>query len=448
MELTLSSAISEYIAKRRIDKLEEKGKERSKKMAAVGTASEKAQVTARFDGEERAIEAKFKPETWLTDAANRAGQISVSTHSVKFTHSDARASSILVSNYEGDQMRYVVTACLENKEVDAVGNAAALDVAKLLKITIHGQSLITQLLSDNVDALNVFTSDNAVLEGWRIGFKKALVVEQVSAHRLTKQLYFPIGDDGTKTGYHLLLPLFPSSLAHRLYQQVSDTRFGVSKEVRDARKAGHYHEKLDERFPNTAVQNFGGSKPQNISQLNAERRGKGFLLSCEPPSYQVQTEPLNSRSVFDSEFGFQTRQFIIAFKAFLAGLTRDDRNFQTRYRRDHDYVQPILDQLLARAVITQNLKMHAGWATKPGCQLKRAHALWLDIYNPNEKFQTERDRGDWLEVIAADFSNWLLHKLKNKRKYILGDVEQRYFKKLCLTKLTTFERHTPKYGDD
>lgn len=447
MELTLSAAIGEYIAKRGIDKLEDKAKAKIKDLAAARTGPEKAKVEATFFKAEAVLKAQYKPETWLTDAASRANQISLATHSVKFTHSDARASSVLESAYEGDQARYVVTASLKNKTIDAVGNAAAHDVATLLKITVDGDSLVEQLQSGHVNALGTFTSDEAVLNSWRDGFRRALFDEQIASHRLTKQLYFPVGRDGGDSSYHLLLPLFPSSLAHSLHRQVWDTRSSKSKEVRDARKAQQYHKGLDERFPNTAIQNFGGSKPQNISQLNSERGGRGFLLSCEPPSYKTQSGPPKSKSLFDNEFGNQNYQLIVEFRAFLAGLTGEDHNFRTRYRRDHDYVQPILDQLLARAEITQNLKSHAGWSSKPGCQLKRAHALWLDTHNPNNKFQIERASGDWLEIIATDFSNWLLRKLENKRQYMLGDVEQRYFKKLCLTKLTAFERHTPKYGE-
>jgi CRISPR-associated protein Csy1 len=37
---------------------------------------------------------KYQPRTWLTDAARRAGQISLVTHAAKFTHGDAKSSSI------------------------------------------------------------------------------------------------------------------------------------------------------------------------------------------------------------------------------------------------------------------------------------------------------------------------------------------------------------------
>lgn len=40
------------------------------------------------------IEQKYELKTWLTDAATRAGQISLVTHALKFIHSDARGSSI------------------------------------------------------------------------------------------------------------------------------------------------------------------------------------------------------------------------------------------------------------------------------------------------------------------------------------------------------------------
>lgn len=446
MELTLSEAIADYIEQRKQTKLEPLQKARDKVLEKSDDATEVSMAKSQYHEAAAPIEAAFKPVDWLTDAAKRAKQVSLATHAAKFTHSDAKASSILVTVTELQNSGYVTTASLESKAIDAVGNAAALDVAKLLKITVKGESLIDQLQNKHVDALKAFTDDAALLVEWQSGFEKALGDEKRSGHTLTKQLYYPVNLDGADK-YHLLCPLFSSSLAHELHKQVTKTRFGESKDIREARRKGNFHQALDESFPATAVQNFGGSKPQNISQLNSERYGQSFLLNCAPPTYEAQSKPpLTSASIFNREFGFKTSKLIREFKAFLIGLTEQDRNFKTRYKRDYGFVQPLLDSLFNYAVQIQSLTEHAGWASDE-CQMKREHALWLDVNNPSAAFQTEREKSDWLEIVANDFSLWLLRKLENKQHYLLGDVEQQYFKKLCLHELKTFERHTPKLGE-
>ncbi|WP_440875460.1 type I-F CRISPR-associated protein Csy1 [Thalassotalea sp. PLHSN55] len=449
MELTLSDAIAEYIEQRKQTKLEPLQKARDKVLKKSDDLNEISLAKSQYLEAAAPIEAAFKPTAWLTDAAKRAKQISLATHAAKFTHSDAKASSMLVTDKRQECTGYVITASLAYKEIDAVGNAAALDVAKLLKITVNDDSLVEQLQNQHVDALNTFTGDTELLKEWQVGFEKALGDEKLSGHTLTKQLYYPVDANVAKeTQYHLLCPLFSSSLAHALHKQVTQTRFGEAKDIRDARKKGLYHKELAESFPATAVQNFGGSKPQNISQLNSERYGQSFLLNCAPPTYRAQSKPpLMSATIFNREFGYKTYELIREFKAFLTGLSAQDNNFKTRYKRDYGFVQHLLDSLFNYAVQIQSLTKDAGWSNDSECQMKHQHALWLDVYNPNEKFQLERDKGDWLEVIANDFSLWLLRKLENKASYLLGDAEHKYFKKLCLHELKAFERNTPTLGE-
>jgi CRISPR-associated protein Csy1 len=69
------------------------------------------------------------------------------------------------------------------------------------------------------------------------------------------------------------------------------------------------------------------------------------------------------------------------------------------------------------------------------------------VYCTNDAFQKEREKLNWLDVIAADFAHWLIKQLKHEDKYLLGDVEHAYFSKLCLHHLKRFEQTTPKLGE-
>ncbi|MDK2762833.1 MAG: type I-F CRISPR-associated protein Csy1 [Alteromonas macleodii] len=442
--MTLAEAIANYIKQRKKAKLEPLDKKRQK---ALDKGDEVAIAAANTEYRSAAlpIEESFEPETWLTNAAKRAKQISLATHAAKFTHSDAKATSRLVVEHTVFDDAYLVTSSLKEKAIDAVGNAAALDVAKLLNLKVENESLVEQIRQGSSPALSEFTSDAALLSSWIEGFKEALGDKELTVNSLTKQLYFPVSNVA-ESEYHLICPLFSSALCHQVHEKVTSSRYSISKEVRDARKAGNYHSLMDVNFPETAIQTFGGSKPQNISQLNSERYGQTFLLNTSPPTFQSQVKPpLSHKTIFSNQFTRKVFASLREFKTFLENLKPHENNFRTRYKRDHYFVIPIIEQLLHYASSIQ--KIESGWALLPECSLKAEHALWLDLNNEDSSFQAERGKRNWLPVVANDFATWLIKQLKSDEHFLLGDVEHAYFHKLCLHHLTRFERVTPAKGN-
>lgn len=161
--------------------------------------------------ERQELEARYLPRNWLTDAAKRAGQIKLVTHGAKFSHGDSKASSFYLETSANES--YLNTASLANVATDAIGNAAALDVAKLLQTDVNGDSLLASLKRGDYQALSTFAEDKVQLELWVAGFSQAWTTGRPSSHKLAKQIYFPVAD-----GYHLLCPLFSSSLAQAMYE--------------------------------------------------------------------------------------------------------------------------------------------------------------------------------------------------------------------------------------
>ena len=442
--MTLAEAIANYIEQRKTAKLESLEKMRQK-VIDKGDEAAIAAANTEYRSAALSIEESFEPEIWLTNAAKRAKKISLATHAAKFTHSDAKATSRLVVEHTVLDDAYLVTSSLKDKAIDAVCNAAILDVAKLLNLKVEGEGLINQIQQGSSPALSEFTSDAALLSSWVEGFKEALGDQELTVNSLTKQVYFPVSN-AEESEYHLICPLFSSALCHQLHEKVTASRYGTSKEVREARKVGNYHSLMDVNFPQTAIQKFGGSNAQNISQLNRERYGQTFLLNASPPTFQPQAKPpLSHKTIFDNQFTRKVIASLREFKTFLENLKPHENNFKTRYKRDHYFVIPIIEQLLHYASSIQ--KIESGWALLPECSLKAEHALWLDLNNEDLSFQTERGKRNWLPVVANDFATWLIKQLKNDEHYLLGDVEHAYFHKLCLHHLTRFERVTPTKGD-
>lgn len=318
-------------------------------------------------------------------------QISLVTHAAKYTHSDSKSSSVY-SNTRACE-GYLSTATLDDPSLDAVGNAAVLDVAKLLQTDVAGDSLLAP-----------FASSDEQLQQWIAGFRQALIVRDPTSHKLAKQIYFLVGD-----GYHLLRPLFSSSLAQALYQKIVTSRFSEqTKTLWQAQRKRQWRSQPLITFPGTAEIRFGGSKPQNISALNTARGGRCLLLSAQPPLWQCQDRPpKNMTSLFAARGAFdRAASGTIKQIAGLMNATGTALNRQIRETRDRE-IDDIIDRLFMMASDLQ-CEAWQGWS----CQLpelKRHQQLWLDPWRcrEDEAFRLERGSSEWQNAIVDDFARRL-----------------------------------------
>lgn len=95
----------------------------------------------------------FEPKNWMTDAAHRASQTTIATHALKFTPPSAKGSNVLAFS-SGNKSCYLSTDALVECCSDAVGNAATLDVAKLLQLEVEGKTLTSSLASGEYSILD------------------------------------------------------------------------------------------------------------------------------------------------------------------------------------------------------------------------------------------------------------------------------------------------------
>ncbi|WP_295883879.1 type I-F CRISPR-associated protein Csy1, partial [uncultured Thiohalocapsa sp.] len=240
---------------------------------------------------------EYAPQTWISDAARRVGQIQQVTHALKFSHPDAKGTSLSSPGHPHAGPSLVGTHTLaDDAAPDVVGNAAALDVLKFLRLEVDGKTILERAASADAALLEALPGDEAQAREWMQAF--AALTEpkdDPTSHKLAKQLYWPLADGE----YHLLAPLFPSSLVHRVWEIIRDDRFGDdAKAARQARKDKRHHDRALHEYPDVAVLKFGGTKPQNISQLNSERHGEAYLLAALPPSWVSESirAPLHTDS--------------------------------------------------------------------------------------------------------------------------------------------------------
>jgi CRISPR-associated protein Csy1 len=385
---------------------------------------------------------QFVPATWLQDAARRVGQVQAVTHSLKPVHPDAKGTNLFCQPQGLHELQVVGSHCLgDGFAADVVGNAAALDVYKFLKLEHHAHSLLTLVLARDVDLALALSDDAVLAEVWMNAFAGLTEPRRrVASHTLAKQLYWLIGNDPhDETSFHLLAPLYASSLAHNIYQTIQDDRFSEEAKVaRQAKRGGIFSDRPVREYPQIAVQKLGGTKPQNISQLNSERRGDNFLLASLPPIWRsIDLKPLLG---IDSMFQRYARRpevkkLINTLLAFLG--SNPASNLDTREHRDK-LINELIDEFLQFSAELRSLQ--AGWSQVPECSLGSAEKHWLDADGVAQACATSglplpTDTG---EHVSKAFSNWINEQLRDPLP--MGDAEFLHWRNLMLEQIQIEER--------
>lgn len=374
------------------------------------------------DEERQRLRDDHQREVWLADAARRVAEIQLASHTLKPLHPDARGTNVYLSEPFCPDAALVGTHVLgRDRADDVVGNSASLDVFKFLKLPAGDKTLLTRFLDDDPALVQAMSDDTPKAQSWAAAF--AGIVDSKSAvasHTLAKQLYFPLSDGS----YHLLAPLFPTALVHRLHNMLQEDRFSeAAKAARAARREEKDYPHGYREYLNTVVQTFGGSNPQNISQLNAERGGANHLLASVPPVWQSQgiKPPLRMASVFakvgpagrDTDLRYLTK----VLRKFLGNVI-DHNNMAIRAKRQ-ELVHEIIDTVLAIAAQIQCLP--GGWSASGDCRLSASEKHWLDAGAAVDA-PSETPMDDWPNEVSERFGNWLNAALSTD-KTLMGDAE-------------------------
>ena len=428
-----------------VDKLEAQGKPlKADKSGRILSHAEKRQQ----------LRTQYQTHVWLDSASDRVRRIQLVTHSLKPTHPDAKGTNLLVDPLQLPTLELLGSHVLGSEFIgDVVGDAAALDVHKFLKLQVGGQSLLSALLVNDAAALQALHDDPAQAKVLRDAFVSLTEPRAggPSSHGRAKQMYWLAGNDATDDGqYELLAPLYATSLAHAVYGEIQEHRFGeANKAARTARRERKAHDGVFHDYPGLAAQKMGGTKPQNISQLNSERGGVNYLLSTLPPAWTPSAVrlPVHAESVFDRMFIArpEVRRTVRALRKFLAEA--DAQNKATRDTRKA-YTDALLDELVAFANELQQL-VQPGWSKDDERfqDLNYMQKLWLDPLRaelPEEaQFASDWLYMDWPAEVGKSFGAWLNNALGEQ----FGDVEAREWRKELLTDEDGFKQQLRELRD-
>ncbi len=400
--------------------------------AIAGFIEARREAKLKGKGDDAETASKYEYGTWLADAARRVGQIQAVTHVLKATHPDARGSSLHVTPGSLPQHDEIGSHVLgDDFAEDVVGNAAALDVFKFLKLEVNGRRLLDWMQAGDSDLKVALSDDENTATAWIAAFASLVRLDgEPATHPMAKQIYWLVGDEPQDdTQYHLLQPMFSSSLVHKVHADIQDARFGeANKEARQAFRNRAASDEPYRDYRNLVARKLGGTKPQNISQLNSERGGINYLLaSLPPPVWKPSgTNLLKQESAFDSLLWFGgMRELVQTLIDFLDGDPAP--TMETRQHRET--IEQAMGQELAMFGAAIRGRYEAGWTRDLECRLPRCEQLWLDPdrtelaqrddpQNPqrqqdDEDFNAAYDRGNWADEVAERFGNWLNARLRD-----------------------------------
>jgi CRISPR-associated protein Csy1 len=422
---------------------ESEGGSRSDRFRSAIAAFIDARREAKLKGKEGDADtaSKYDYGAWLADAARRVAQIQAVTHVLKATHPDARGSSLHVRPSQLHPHVEIGSHVLgEDFAEDIVGNAAALDVFKFLKLDVDGRRLLDWMQDGDPDLLRALHADAAVADEWAGAFCGLVRgATQLSSHEKGKQIYWLVGGDAADdAGYQLLQPLFSSSLAHAVHADIQDARFGEANT--DARRAFRAREPFDgvyRDYRGVVMRKLGGTKPQNISQLNSERGGVNYLFASLPPRWDREERPvlLNVKSALERFAWFEgVRSLVRKLADFLA--SDPPAKVETRERRE--IIEQALGAQLVLFAASVRGRLDPGWSRHQDCKLPLHEKLWLDpertLLPPREGWEQEDQEfnhhyqlGNWADDVAADFGRWVNQQLREAEIAGLGDVEYRHW---------------------
>ena len=426
--------IKEKVDKKQQDVAKSSDKDRAKKEEALKSLLVEL-------GKQHHESLKTEIPDYLTECAEKAVSVDKPmfkvTHPVKFTHGLTPYGGIYTPSSKTTTKHYLTTESLQGSYYDITNsNGNLITHARFLMLNLDGETVYNKLESADNQWLYEFSKDPEQIKKWATGLSLwADETEDIKDASRLKQSYFYTGNET----YHVVSPLFSSSLCQAIYERVRFSTFSQeNKQLRKAKKDNKYSEGELVEFPNYAVMNFGGTQPQNISAGNFERHGEAFLLPCSPPSWQSSLKPpCNTHSLYEGEFNRRAWKITKELQSHLVKLHKRKGNMEIR-NHVTQLVYQIIDTLLDYVAEIHSLEEQAGWSSND-CKLKESHKLWLDLHRNDESFQLHRDSGEWQKEVCKDFGLWLNKKLEHK-KMTFAKIESTHWAKLLKRQLREFER--------
>ncbi len=359
----------------------------------------------------------FSLQEWLPNASSRAKQISMATHPCTFSHPSSRKNkngyvNPIIFQAKKREDGYLHSGNVDVK-VDALGNAAALDVYKFLTLKMDdGLELIEHIKQDSNIAKELLSIKNISYTELKKGFLEMIEesTDSVTSLRI-KQVYFPLENE-----YHLLSILTNSGIMYHLRHKLDEMRFSDEvKDLRDKKKKKEYSDDSFIEIYNLTTIGYGGTKPQNISVLNNQNGGKAHLLHSMPPL-------INKRDIYFPKKNFFTDSlrlwdFKESFLALDSIIKTDYNNKNIREGREYRY-EEIIEKIIYKMYLIREVADEQYY--EKTSMLKAHQKIWL--------LDSEKriDSDEWLDKLLKETTSWFVRSFEKsigKKVYNKSEID-------------------------
>lgn len=352
---------------------------------------------------------------WLKNTVSHIPNCLLATHVGKFTHPDIISKVSLLDQENELSIPYVTTAGT-HCSTDILTPAQYIGTANFLLLLLEDKKTVLEHIQQHTDFIK---KEFEMLGIEFIPIQDA--IEKISKERnldctdgRLKQVFFPV----SKETYHLLSVLPASSLLETLKDKID--RMNHYKWQCSDKKDPLYGHECYEITDITAI-GFGGTKPQNISALNAKKGGKTYLLSSLPPTLKQKRLRLPRVDFFGETLRYS--MYIHQFRK-LDRVMRIDKNNREIRNMMTDTIDDIVDRVLTVSYQVRN--EGDGWSQDDLFRkLPLSQKIWLD-----NQYANVRENKVWIKDVSKQFGRWCIRtyeQIMKKNRILLGDAELVFF---------------------
>lgn len=354
------------------------------------------------------------PEKFMPKVAKEVKHITCATHPSQFSHPYANQDKnfritpiVFFGSYSDDG--YVRSGNVKSeRSIDMYGSAAYATIMKFLVLTMsNGMSVLDNIKEGTPEAKALLAlsgdSDDKLREQFSVLIQPRSNDAHITSSKI-KQVYFPLGENK----YHLLSLLTPSPLVFELKNRL-ETIKNDAKNKKELIEKGETTSSFKE-IHNLVTLKYGGTQPQNISQLNTENGGISKLLYSAPPTIEDHKLRLPRKNFFSECLDF--KDFKQEFNEIKKLATVSLNNKKHRERRDLLFKEIVLTISEKLYVVRENIKEIPN-------ELKLAQQIWLN----KDKTIRAKKTDNWEDEIINDMANWIFQNIKNYYQVELGDTE-------------------------
>lgn len=269
------------------------------------------------EDEKQKIRDEYEILAWLDKVAENITKVFLNvSHVAKLTHSSSQAISLRDSSQTNKFPYLITTQSVGSHYLDSgYSDAKVSPIAEFLSFQVKNSTKqLGEFLAENERFFEKVSDDKEKREYWSSQIKQAYQSQQIRSHTLAKQIYIPIDN----ANYHLVSPMYSSSLAHEIALAVKASREKENK-VQLARKQNAWSEETYIFYPKVATLGVTKSNHQNVSALNGQRGGQLYLFSSLPPKWTVNPKPPTSmkqilRKSYQGDLFAQVKYLLDIFK--------------------------------------------------------------------------------------------------------------------------------------